>query len=436
MTIDDVDVRGALRRATAHLGEPPGLLDDVRRGGRRRVVRRRGVLAAGLLVVGAASTGGVFRWAGGGGRVEVAAPLFDQPSRGDLAGNEVFVRRLLEVWRQAMADTDSGVRGAPHVVWAGGTPAGPAAFVMQRTAEHPVVASPGGARLAAVAAFVESVGNGLRVMTVEQVGEDGLDGNSQAALLGENRDVLLVLDVGRSVEFSGDLRFAADGRVVRTFVPVRFRDGAAVLAVPPQREKITVALFRRPGGRRDLVHLSNAWEILFVPRRHRPSPPLHEHVLPGAEAVWGGEPSEVVQRYVDEPDSLADFYDRWGTHTNDGSPLLTVYGVSPDGRLLLVTTVQYDDHPSRVIALLGPAGEPLRPVAGVVVDWSAVLPVRLRLPDGQGTVVAAEGAAFGYRVVGGGGWRDAGRDAALLPAAAVEVRVTPSTGPARTFPLR
>ncbi|MGX7673097.1 hypothetical protein [Plantactinospora sp. DSM 117369] len=433
MTIDDVDVPGVLHRATAHLSEPPGLLDDVRRGGRRRLVRRRGVLAAGLLVVGAASTGGVLQW-GGGGRVEVAAPLFDRPSRGDLAGNEVFVRRLLAVWRRAMADTETGVRGAPHVVWAGSTPAGPAAFVMQRTAEHPVVSEPGGARLAAVAAFVESVGDRLRVMTVEQVDEDGMDGNSQAALLGENRDVLVVLDVGRPVEFSRDLRFAADGRVLRTFVPVPFRDGAAVLEVPAQRAKITLA-FRRLGGLRDQVYLSNASEILFPGGRDRPAPPVRDHVLPGAERVWG-KPSELVQRYVNEPDSLADYYDRWGMHTSDGSPLLTVYGVTPDGRLLMVTTVQYDDYPSRVVALLGPVAGPLRPVTSAVADWSARLPVRLRLPDGQGTVVAAEGAAFGYRVDGDGGWRDAGRDAALLPAAAVELRVTPSSGSAQTVPLR
>ncbi|MEO3930858.1 hypothetical protein ABGB07_44500 [Micromonosporaceae bacterium B7E4] len=433
MTIDDVEVRRVLHRATAHLGGPPNLLEGVRRGGRRRVLRRRGVLAAGLLAVAAASSGGALRWAaGGGGGPEVAAPLFDRPSRGDLAGDEAFVRRLLEVWRRHVAAMDTGVRGAPHVVWAGGTPAGPAAFVMQRTAEHPVVQEPGGVRLAALAAFVESVGGRLRVMTVEQVPEDGVDGNSQAVLLGGDRDVLLVLDVGRAVEFSPELRLAADGRVRRTFVPVRFRDGAAVLPVPPQRTKITLAL--RPVGGGRLVHLSNAWEILFPSGRNRPSPPLREHVLPGAESVWR-DPPDMVRRYVHDPDTLADYHDPWGTHTPDGSPLLTVYGVTPDGRLLLLQTVQYDDHPARVVALLGPAGSPLRPVASGIADWSAVLPVRVRLPDGQGTVVAAEGAAFGYRVTELG-WRDAGRDAALLPTEAVELRVTPPSGPALTLPLR
>ncbi|MGR6322485.1 hypothetical protein Q2K19_13180 [Micromonospora soli] len=41
-------------------------------------------------------------------------------------------------------------------------------------------------------------------------------------------------------------------------------------------------------------------------------------------------------------------------HTSDGSPLLWVYGATPDGRLLLVETIQYDDDPARVIALLAP----------------------------------------------------------------------------------
>ncbi|MFC8618156.1 hypothetical protein ACFT9M_17305 [Micromonospora purpureochromogenes] len=58
--------------------------------------------------------------------------------------------------------------------------------------------------------------------------------------------------------------------------------------------------------------------------------------------------------------------------------------------------------------------------------------MRLRLPDEQGILVAAEGATFSYRV-GTGKWRDAGRDAALLPADATEVRVTPANGNATTM---
>ena len=66
-------------------------------------------------------------------------------------------------------------------------------------------------------------------------------------------------------------------------------------------------------------------------------------------------------------------------------------------------------------------------MASTAADWSAPLPVRLRLPDNQGVLVAAEGSALSYRV-GDGQWQDAGRNAALLPATATDVRVTDANG--------
>jgi hypothetical protein len=92
-----------------------------------------------------------------------------------------------------------------------------------------------------------------------------------------------------------------------------------------------------------------------------------------------------------------------------------------------VETVQYDDDPSRVIALLARPYLPFEAVASTTADWSASLPVRLRLPDDQGVLVAAEGSALSYRV-GDGQWQDAGRDAALLPATATDVQVTDANG--------
>jgi hypothetical protein len=433
MTMDDIDVRVVLQRATDHLTDPPGLLDDVRRGGHRRVARRRTVLAAGLAGV-AASVGGAVGLSGTSGSAEVASPLFDQPSRGDLAGDEAYLRRLLAVWRRHMESIDFELRGEPHVVWAGSTPAGPAAYIIQRTADNPVVSEPAGDRMVAVAAFVEPTARGPRVMTVETVTDAGQDGNSQAALLGAGRDVLLVLDTARSVEFSPELRYAADGRVERTFHPVAFRNGAAVLPVPPQRTKVTVGLARTPVHQENLIHISNTSEILFPGGRDRPAPPLYRHTLAGAERLWGADPRAVVQRYVFEEDVLAEYVDQAGVHTHNGSPLLTIYGATPDGRRLLLLTLQYDDDPARVIALLGRGDAPFRVVASAFADWNAALPVRLRLPDRQGTLIAAEGAALSYRTHGGR-WQDARRDAALLPATATEVRVTRGNGAATTVPL-
>ena len=59
----------------------------------------------------------------------------------------------------------------------------------------------------------------------------------------------------------------------------------------------------------------------------------------------------------------------------------------------------------------------------------------MRLPDGQGWLVARYGAGLRYRLPGGE-WRDAGREAALLPdAPRLEVEVTPEGGAARTVSI-
>ncbi|MGK5740072.1 hypothetical protein [Micromonospora sp. URMC 103] len=429
MTMQDNDVRAILRRATDHLAGPPGLLDEVCRSGRRRVVRRRAVLASAVAVLVAAPVVGALEFSGTRDRGEVASPLFDQPTRGDLAGDKGYLRRVVETWRRHLEKNalDEGLRGEPHVVWAGSTPVGPAAYVAQRTATNPVVSEPQGDRMVAVAAFVEPTADGPRVMTGETVTDAGTHGNSQAALLGPDRNVLLVLDAGAPVEFSPELRYTADGRIDRTFEPVAFRDGAAVLPVPPQRTKITVALARTPVSMANQVHITNVTDILEPNREDRPPQPTLNHTLPGAEAVWG-------DKDVPEVPALDAYYDAGGVHTHDGSPLLHIRGVTPDGRRLLLQTIQYDDDPPRAIVMLARDDAPFTVAASGFADRTAPLPVRLRLPDRQGVLVAAEGAALGYQI-GAGKWHDAGRDAALLPANATKVRVTPATGNATTMSI-
>ena len=290
MTISESDVRHALRQATDHLSSPPALLDDVRRGGRRRRVHRRTMLGAGLAVGVAAATAGVLQWRGSGPPMDVASPLLDTPTRGDLSADHAFLDRVRQVWRRAMAGNDTRMYGEPHVVWAGSTPAGPAAFVIQRTAENPVVAQPSGDRLWAVSSFVHTTPAGLRIMVMTHMSDAGTDGVPQAALLGTERDVLAVVDFGEPVHYSPELSYAADGRVDRDFQPLPFLDGAAVRRVPPQRTKITIAVARHPFRWSDVVHLANDSEILFANGRGQRGPQLVTHVLPGAERVWGGDP--------------------------------------------------------------------------------------------------------------------------------------------------
>ncbi|WP_327040579.1 hypothetical protein OG400_23555 [Micromonospora ureilytica] len=413
MTMNDSDVRGILHRATDDLVSPPGLLAEVRRGGRRRVVRRRAVLAAVCAAVVAVPVAGVLDLPGNAGDPQIASPLLDEPTRGDLAADEGYLRQVRTAWQRGTEQADDRPRGEPNVVWAGRTPAGPAAYVAQRSAHGMTMG------------FVKPTADGPRVGTLTQVTDTGTDGVEQAVLLGPQRDVLLVLDPGQPVEFSPQLRYAPDGKIERTFEPVAFRDGAAVLSVPPQRTKLTIALSRTPVEQRNAMPIEGTSEVLFPGNKDRPAPPLIRHTLPGAEQVWGMDPA--AKEVIAPTEALAGYLDTAGAHTHDGSPRLWVYGAIPDGRRLLLETVQYDDEPSRVIALVAGKYLPFEAVASTTADWSAPLPVRLRLPDNQGVLVAAEGSALSYRV-GDGQWQDAGRNAALLPATATDVRVTDANG--------
>ena len=62
-------------------------------------------------------------------------------------------------------------------------------------------------------------------------------------------------------------------------------------------------------------------------------------------------------------------------------------------------------------------------------DQGAVLPVRFRIPSGGGWIVADKGKQLSYRTAPDGEWQDAGRDAALLPDNATEVKVDGETVP-------
>jgi hypothetical protein len=438
MTVSDADVREALRRASDGLASPPSMLSDVRRGGRRRLMRRRGFLTAGLAVAVAGSLTGVAElregWPGTGS--EVFASLLDGPTRGDLADDQAYLAQVLAAFRRAAAVVPR-LLGEPHIVWAGNTPAGPAAYVIQRNDHRP---PPGEHRQDVVTMFLESTPGGPRGLLLQGMSSEQPDASSQAALLGPDRDVLLVLDTGRATVYAPGYRYHADGRVTRESRPVMFDDGAAVLRVPSQRRKITVAVWRPGGGRMDEIDIVNSGDILFPEPKQGVQPPEPSEltrVLPGAERSWGGDPPAALEK---EDQNVVrallegSYYLRHGAFLSGQAPVLSAYGTTPDGRRLLVRTLQYYDDPVRVVALLGRGEADFQAVAGALVDTASPAPIRLRLPDRQGVFVAADGATLRYRI-NRGLWQPAGRHAALLPAQATEVEITRVGAATKVVPL-
>jgi hypothetical protein len=230
--------------------------------------------------------------------------------------------------------------------------------------------------------------------------------NSPAFLAGPDRTVLVVVDDDRPVDVSTSFRWATNGRPSRTFRSLTFTDGAAVLTVAPQRETITVGLRTgdEPVGLANLSELRNA--------RYEPASTI-ERKLAGDAAQWDVRTMEgYTDRYgfADPPEVFT-----WrvsGTMLPDGAPF--VVQTLAQGRTV------------RIFSFLSP--EPLC-LGTAEIDPAQPPSLHVRLPGGHGFVVADQNASLAYRVRTGG-WLPVRGDAALLPAAATEIRVTRNGRPA------
>ena len=425
----DLDIREALDRATRHLSPPPDLLDQVRHGGRRRVVHRRTVLGAGLAAVFGGSATGALQIAG-----RPAPPdeptgfwLLDAPTRGDLAGDKQFQRRVRETWLRHQDGSEKFPPDAtpPHVVWAGTTPAGPAAYLAQRAFMEDGTER----RIEALAGFVQTTAAGLEVV------DPRVSLNSRpdqrlvpAVVIGGSLDVLIVIDAGLAATYSTGFRYATDGRVERTFAPVPFAGGAAVLRVPSQQGRITVALRPDPADAPYVVDMVNA-QYLKDASGLENATSYQERDLPGAATVWPKTRTQEQSAQDGEwhDKALAPYTDVGGYGKTSIARPWRIRGVTPDGRRLWVETLTVWDEPARVFAVIGRADATPRVAYGGLMRPGDPLDVSVRLPDRQGVVVAAADAVLRYRS-GAGRWVRVEGDAALLPDGATEVEVTRRDG--------
>jgi hypothetical protein len=255
-------------------------------------------------------------------------------------------------------------------------------------------------------------------------------GQMLAAWLDVPRRVLVVLDPGYPLGVSTAWTYSADGGARRRWSPVDFNDGAAVIDLPDDVDPTQVRIARQPPrGFGAVARVGGQPAIRLGPGvrwwRETPCLPVSE---PGdcRRGVGVGALTEARARRTDvgEQSSVA---------------MGLVSGPTPDGRVFAVAGVSLDGSGTRVLGVVhGPRGADGTEVmvdAGAL-DPEAVLPYAVRLPGGQGWVVARDGATFRYRSSEGDRWRPAGSDAALLPdAASLEVEVTPPSSAPTVVPL-
>jgi hypothetical protein len=375
-------------------------------------VRRRTLLGAGLATLAAGSTAGVLLSGRGAAETPVASPLLDRATRGALRGDRKFLERVRAVWRDKIDGAE--VRGTPHIVWAGPVPGGGrVAAVAQRVPER--VASPIGQISYGLFGFVEESADGLQAISLEEMLTQAVNG--MAVLLGRKHSTLMVLDDGRGMRFSPEPGYEPDGTVRRAFRPLDFRthDGVAFEAIAAPPGLIRVALRADVPDSRDdrSVGLANYSRLIEQVGRGAP----HE-THRAVRSLSGADPA-LDERGPWDLAAQIDFTDRYGYRITPPADTWYIRGATADRRRFVVQTLTGTDDRIRLLLSLGSP----RPVLVGLPDPAAPLPVQVRLPDGQGVVVAARPGRLRYRA-GPGTWLPVAGDAALLPAAASEVEVT------------
>ena len=363
--------------------------------------------------------------------VRYAGSLYSGGTHGDLAGDASYAARVLKAWdasHWASANADSGVfddlRGRARVVWAGKTPAGNAALVMQEAYLH----QHGNLQLAHagiydVVGFVGTGAGGSPVVVGDAyAGEDFIE---NAWFVDPGRTVLAVADNGERYGISPGWRYGPEGSVGRDYQPIADHDGVGITRLTTSAAGVHVA--RLPYT--DVADLRRV-AAAVPPRtddRGLMLPWRTTVTLPGAVRAEG-LPVTTLLRAI-------------GATVRGQAYSLTggswsVRGRTPDGRQFVAGEILLENDPSHAYVLLSDGNHGSKDVLyqGGLVDLRGPLPVAVRLPDRQGWVVASPGRTLRYRT-GSAAWKPAGHDGALLPSAATSVEVTGSGGRPVVVPL-
>ncbi|MCU1589592.1 MAG: hypothetical protein JWP11_848 [Frankiales bacterium] len=419
-----------LELATTDVEPSPALLTQTRRGGQRRIRRRRasaGSLALVLALVGFAAPRALSRQ--GPDRVVFAGALFDGQTHGDLSSDATYRASVLQAWGASHATSlNAGrgifedMRGQAKVVWAGTTPAGPAAVVSQDAfLHHHADISLEHEGVYQLLGFVGPGADGQPTVVADTYPAPGVQSDI-AWYVDSGRHVVAALDTGKPLGISFGWVYGKDGSVSRTYAPMSQHDGVALFELPPGTVPgLSVHLGLLPVTSPDDVR-----GVLGGVVDTRPAMKRLDWINPGGQGEtvmplggsWQADAGQLRARF----NAAVRAHQSGGTPFSEGFSLWYAYGTTPSGRQVVVGEHQLEEDPSHLYAVLG-TGSGQVFVPGGEVDPASPLPVAIRLPDSDGWIVASFERTLEYRI-GTGAWIRAGRDAALVPDASTAVRVT------------
>jgi hypothetical protein len=418
-----MDLTRIMTEETIELTAPPTLLQDARRGGRKRQQRRRALLSVTAVLALLATGYGVTALRSEPTLTRYSGLLFDGRTHGDLAGDSAYLAAVVDAWTHSHGTSGNAsrgifddLRGTPRVLWAGTTPAGRAAVVAQDAYLH----HHGDIQLDHEGRYqlLGFVGPGAdgepRVVGDTYPSPDGL--RETAWFVDPARSVVAAVAADGPPGLSSGWTYGPDGTADRNYAPMNDADGVGIATVPAgARPAVALLPYRR---------FTDAMVILGGPERKTDAsrlPWTGTTRLGGAAAPSSASGFPLLSRLLNARRRGAAFEVRggsWSVVANSG------------GHTVVVGEIGLDNDPTRVFAVVD--GRIV--IDGGFVDQTARLPVQVRLPDQLGTVVVRYGADLAYR--GAKGLLvDAGRDAALVPAAVTKVQVRVAGQPERTVDL-
>jgi hypothetical protein len=446
--MDTRDLTSALREATDGLEPRTDFAATVLQGGRRR--RTRGRIAVGAALAGTAAVAVV-------AAVVVpnqmsAPPPADQrdgpakadiilsASGGNLIDDKRFTGLAVTAWRDSVERTPAnkdgeldGRKGEPHVYWAGDTPAGPSALVAQEVGRGRVAVGLLITNPADLAPGATKVKRELELVGVQvDAGSSALGG----FLLHDDR-TLMAIDPVRlkgenlSMFASANTTVGADDRSRRRWTRMTEADGVALTQLPvkanPHNVRLAVADThgdpnqgeQKMGAHVPVLSASvyTGMSLSVVPDRGLPWAPEEWPLLDTSHPV--AHPLDAFDDAL-RGSGLLDP----ASYAKEGPRWVAAVGLT-GGRSMIVSTQQELDNPAYLFSVLRRADGSVEKVTREAqLDPRSGLPVTLRLPDGQGWVVAiAPGKELRYRTVGNGQWSAPASGTRVIPAGAVVVQV-------------
>jgi hypothetical protein len=437
--MDTEELKSAMRGATTGLRPRPSLTQDVLRGGRRRQVRRR-ITATAMAVVTSvvAVTVSVAGWQSQSERLDQATdPRLTEPTRGELAGDEVFIADVIQAWNRSLPDKLGGdppdpVTAPPHVFWAGETPAGRAAVVLQPWPDTPIQP----ATTTGLVGRRPSTGS-LEVLTYG-FGEPSRSRGFAYRLGAGGHTVLANIDE-QPLSVSAGVSYDLAGKAKRDWRDMTRGDGVFLAELPegtgPADARLGIPV---PGGGflpentiapqyadPDTVSAGSEESVGldWFADDGRPS-----MMTVGPPAEHGNDRAWTAQRFreglassglLDPASPVVPSDSPWYVTFGGQQPVIvSEYGPLHSGRPRLYA-VQLDENDKFLRAM--PSGP---------IDVAAELPVLASLA-GHGWIAAAKGATLSYRFAAGAPWQGTQSDAVPVPQGATHIQVErPGRAPA------